>query len=213
VSLAIAAAFLPRHQIDDVVKVSLLLGIGGRVFAGEHAHEADIVRAVAQDLERLHQPSEPVALDAHLLFDLGGRLCRAGILGRRCHKRGALGRRPLGRRSLGRSGLLGRSSLGRSGGFGGRGLRLGRRSLRLGSHAARLDIRLGRGRFGARLDGRDGLGRRRNRSSAFGRRRRRFGRSWRGGVSRAVGATNDRRLAQDCAGELGDGLHGASISI
>jgi hypothetical protein len=165
VSLALAAAFLPRHQIDDVVKVSLPLGVGGRIFAGQDPHEANVVGAVAQDLERLHKTSEPVALDAHLLLDLGSSEGRARILDRRrlggrSFRRRRLGGRRFGRRTIGRRRLgLARNAFCR--GLGRSGLRLCRRSLRLGSPASRLDVRLSRGRLHARLDGRDGLGGRR----------------------------------------------------
>ena len=62
------------------MKLTLLLGVRGRILARQHAHEADVVGAVSDDLERLHEAREPIALDRHLLFDLGGGLRGAGIL-------------------------------------------------------------------------------------------------------------------------------------
>jgi hypothetical protein len=75
------AAFVSGREVDHVVEVALLLGVRGRILAGEHAHEADVVGAIAHDLERLHEAGEPVALDAHLLLDLGGGLRGAGVVG------------------------------------------------------------------------------------------------------------------------------------
>jgi hypothetical protein len=91
------------------VKLALLLGVRGRILAREHAHEPHVVRAIAQNLERLHETREPIARDAELRFDLCGRDSGAGIL----HGRG--------RRFGGRLGRLGRR-------FG----RLGRRLVRRG---------------------------------------------------------------------------------
>jgi hypothetical protein len=101
------------------VKVALLLRVGGRVLAGEHAHEADVVSPVADHLERFHEAREPIALDAHLFFDLGGGLRRARIFGGSCRLR---------RRCGGRVALDG---AGRA--LGGRGLAPGSRGLALGS--------------------------------------------------------------------------------
>ena len=199
------------------MKFALFLGVGGRILAREHAHETNVVGAIAQDLQRLHQASESIARDAHLLFDLGGGLRGPRILDRR----GRLG----GRRfvsgtfagGLHGSGLIPCCCVWR-GGFGRRldGL--------AGSFRRRLDEL--RSNFRRCLDGDNWLGRRSTfrlesgglrladlgcggrALDAFGRRC--LGRGWRR-TGRTVGATDNRRLAQDGAGELGDGLHGASI--
>ena len=71
---AIAIAVLglgARHQIDDVVEIALLLGAGGRILAAHHAHEADVVGAIANHLERLHQAGEAIPLDVELRLNLG----------------------------------------------------------------------------------------------------------------------------------------------
>jgi hypothetical protein len=76
------------------VKVALLLRVRRRILARQHAHEAHVVRAITQDLERLHETREPVARDSELRLDLGGRDGGARILrwrGRRFGRR--LGRR------------------------------------------------------------------------------------------------------------------------
>jgi hypothetical protein len=87
------------------VEISLLLGVGGRILTRQNAHEADVVGAIAQDLESLHEPREPVTLDAELLLDLGRRLGRAWIFdGRRRLDRRRFQRRcrvPLGRGLVG----------------------------------------------------------------------------------------------------------------
>jgi hypothetical protein len=186
------------HQVDDVVEIALLLGVGRRILTREDAHEAHVVGAVAHDLEGLHEPSEAIAFDAHLLLDLGGRLRGAWILGR-----GRLGGR-LGAGRLGRD--LGPFRLRRSG--------------RLGGHVS-LD---GGGRFdgalrrASRVDGRHGVRWRRDRLAL-----RRSGglrglglrsSSRRGrGAGGTMGTANHRRFAQDGAGELGDGLHWASDDL
>lgn len=213
------------------MEIALLLGVGRRIVTREDANQADVVRAIANDLEGLHEPGEPIALDAHLFLDLGGRLRGARILdrdGRLCGLRLGQGRRlasgrfGLGGRAFGRArfratlrdcrravgGGLGR---GRLRGLGGnrRGLSGGRRGLGGG----RRDLR--GGRRGLR-GGRRGLdGGRRGlclRCCALGRGLGGAARRCRGrGTRGTVGATNHRRLTQDGAGELGDGLHGASI--
>jgi hypothetical protein len=78
-----AARFGPWEQIDDVEEIALLLRVRRRILAAQHAHQAHVVRAVAHDLERLHQTGEPIAGDRQLLFDLGGGLHGAVIDRRR----------------------------------------------------------------------------------------------------------------------------------
>lgn len=202
-AIAIAATvtrppLVAGHEVDDVVEVALLLGVRGRIFAREDAHETNVVGAITHDVEGLHEAGEAIALDAHLLLDLGCSLRRARVLGRR-RGSAALGGRGLGARRFGdRFAALRLSSrLGRNVTLDGGG-RLGRR---LG-----LSARLG-GRRRVRR-GRDRLGLRRSRGLAglLG-----LGRRFRGrGAGGTMSAANDRRFAQNDAGELGDGLHGAS---
>jgi len=74
IATTVAAALLrPRQEIDDIEELTLLLGVRRRILTGQHAHEPHVVGAPAHHLERLHQPGEPIALDAELLFDLGRR--------------------------------------------------------------------------------------------------------------------------------------------
>jgi hypothetical protein len=223
----------PRHEIDDIEEVALLLGVRRRILAGQNAHEPDIVGAPAHHFQRLHQPREPIALDAHLLFDFGG-CTRGAVIDGRCSAR--LGARTLraglffgrGRRRLtGRFVSLARRRFGRRlarrrrflrcrfvpGGFARRLARVAR------GNFARRFARLARGGFGRFARSRLGrrLARRRFLRSRVGRwlgsltrggllgGHRRGGRRWRGRWT--MGLPNLRRLAQDDAGELGDGLH------
>jgi hypothetical protein len=232
---AIAIAVLglgAGHQIDDVVEVALFLGAGGRILAAHHAHEAHVVGAIANHLERLHQPGEAVPLDVELDLDLGrrfgGRASRSVVDRRRFGARGRFtlgfgtfdGRRfaTFGGRRL-RRGLLG-SAFSFTFGGGGRGGSSGGLLLSLHDRSG-LASRLGGGLGGrlarvSRFPGRDRcrfrrvyrgglLGRR------FGRgrlavRSRRLGRRGRAGGT--VGAANRRRFTQQDAGELSDCLHG-----
>jgi hypothetical protein len=106
-STAVARPGLPaRLEVDDIVKVALLLGVRRRVLAAQHAHQPHVVGVVAHDIERLHQPGQPIALDAERLLDLRPRRrgallfdgLRLGLGGRRRRFRGRLA--GLGRRSL-----------------------------------------------------------------------------------------------------------------
>ena len=232
------ASLGPRLQINDVEEVALLLCAGRRVFTRHHAHESDVVGAIAYDLQRLHQALQAIAFDRELLLDLGrgtraAFVRRRGRLGRRFAFSGgrccfAVGRRFFGRRSRFRFRGSNRFRLGRRSRF-----RFGRRFRRRRRFGVRRRSRFRFGRsfaFGRRSRFRFG------RSFAFGGRSR-FGRSFAfGGRSRfrfafgrrgyrglfglrlrarldgrlhgTVGATDDRRLAQEGAGELSDGFHG-----
>jgi hypothetical protein len=234
------ATLVARHEVDHVVKIALLLGVRGRILSREDAHQPHVVGAVAHDLEGLHEPREAIALDGHLLFDLGRRQRGSRILRRRRVGGSRFGALTFGgalvdgagagtfigavfrdRRGLafGRCRLRRRlrGALGGSGRFldGGRsvgGHRLGVLSLgALGNRdlsgfaAKRFGAkRFGAKRFGAKRFGAKRLGLRR----LFGRC---LGGGRRSGASRTMGTANERRLAQDGAGELGDGLHWASI--
>jgi hypothetical protein len=150
------------------VKVPLLLRVRRGILARKHADQPNVVGPIAQDLESLHEPGQALALDAHLLLDLGRGLRRPRIFGWYFgwYLRRRLGRRGLGDRTLGRRRLSGHSRLGRHLTFGRGGLSgdaFGRSSFgRLsalgldGRWSSRLGARLRR-RFGARLDRRAGL--------------------------------------------------------
>jgi hypothetical protein len=133
-------------QVDDVVEVTLFLGAGWRILAAHHAHEPHVVGAPAHHLQRLHQPGETIALDAHLFFDLGRRAHRALVDGGRparvrC-RAFALGRRRL----HGRTFAFGRRRLrGRAFAFG--RYRLRGRAVTAGRFACRFARRFAR-RFG-----------------------------------------------------------------
>ena len=193
------------------MKVALLLRVRRRILARQDADETNVVGAIADDLERLHEPGETIALDAHLLLDLGGGHRGAGILGR---GRRLGGSDPFGGRSrLGLGGAFG-CTLGLSAGFdrtlGGARVRrrLGLGRLGDGRGVGRLD------RGGFRRSGGRSLGLRRGCLACFDLGSGGLGSGRLGGgrgLRRTMGAANDCRLAQDGAGELGNGLHGASI--
>jgi hypothetical protein len=88
VAVTAAARLRPRKQVHQVIEVALLLRARRRILAGQHAHEAHVVGAPTHHLQRLHQPGETVALDAHLLFDLRRRARRALVGGRRRRRLG-----------------------------------------------------------------------------------------------------------------------------
>jgi hypothetical protein len=132
-----------RHEVDEVVEVALLLRAGRRIFAAHHADQPNVVGAVADHLERLHQTRQAILFDPELLLDLGGRergariRCslrgRARLRIRRLRARFAVARFTLrgGGRLLCRCARLDSRLLGRSARLGGRLLRgyagLGRR--------------------------------------------------------------------------------------
>jgi hypothetical protein len=176
-TIATSARLGPRQEVHQIVEVALLLGARRRILAGHDAHQADVVGAAAHHLQRFHQPREPIALDAHLLFDLGGGLDRALVDRRR--------RGLLDWRGFGGVGRFARHRCRRCRRF----RRFGRfRRRRFGSRFRRGSLRgrLGRfacgrfrrcfgggfrrGRFGARL-GRLARGRFRGSFGCFGRRR------------------------------------------
>jgi hypothetical protein len=117
-----------RQKIHQIVEVALLLGAGRRILAAQHADKAHVVGAIADHVERLHQPRQAIALDVELLFQLGRRRngalidcdidhrrvglrhLRLWLLGRRLLGCGSVGRRTFGRWSFGR-GHVGASSL------------------------------------------------------------------------------------------------------
>jgi hypothetical protein len=150
------------------VEVALLLGVGGRVLAGEDTHEPDVVRTIAQNLESFHEPGEPVALDAHFFLDLRGGLRGAGIIDGRRLARGGFRRRGFRRRAFRRRVFrrngFGRGFLGRGGlawcayrwcAFCGRRLGSALRGALVGRTRFRADHRLsGRRSLDARLSGR-----------------------------------------------------------
>jgi hypothetical protein len=92
-------ALRPGRQIDRVVVLAALLRTLRRGLALEHAHQANVSRATASDVERFHQARQAVALHLHRLahrlclgasaqvdrhWGLGGwRLGRAAFLRRR----------------------------------------------------------------------------------------------------------------------------------
>jgi hypothetical protein len=117
----------PGHQIDQVIEIALFLGARRRVFTRQHAHEPHVVGAPTHHLERLHQARQAIALDAHLLFDLGCRACGALV-----DRRGLAGS-PLA--------LRGGSRLGGSCPFGGRFTVRDGRFARLGRRARRRVLR------------------------------------------------------------------------
>ena len=78
----VAPGLTARHEVDEVVEVALLLRAGRRIFAAHHAHQPNVVGAVADHLERLHQTRQAIFFDPELLLDLGGRERGAWIRGR-----------------------------------------------------------------------------------------------------------------------------------
>jgi len=93
----VAPGLCARHEVDEVIEVALLLRAGRRIFAAHHAHEPNIVSAVADHLERLHQARQAIFFDPELLLDLGGRQRRSWIRGRvRRRARLRVGRLPDG---------------------------------------------------------------------------------------------------------------------
>jgi hypothetical protein len=61
-----SARFRPGHQVDDVVKIALLLGVaGGSVLAGQHAHQAHISSPFAHYRQGLHETRQAVAGNIH----------------------------------------------------------------------------------------------------------------------------------------------------
>jgi hypothetical protein len=209
-AIAVSAARLgPRLQIDDVIEVALLLRVGWRILAAHHANQAYVVGAPAHHLERLHQAREPIAIDAHLFFDLGRRAHRALVDGwwRARFRRRALGRRGLSGRL--RGGLSGRLRGGLSGRLRGLSGRL-RRGFALGGRSLRFDSGFGRG-FGGRLRGLRG------RFSRLRRFRRRFDGSRFGGLlgraclRRVRRAGLRRRLAR--AGFVGRWFRGRAARL
>jgi hypothetical protein len=97
-SVAIARTTLvARREVDHVMKVALLFRVCRGILTGEDSDEANVVGPITQDLKSLHEPGEPVALDAHLFLDLGGSLRRTRLL----DGSGRLGGSDLGWRGLG----------------------------------------------------------------------------------------------------------------
>jgi hypothetical protein len=59
-------ALRARHQIDRVEKLAALLRSLGCIFALQHANQANLCHAFADDIQRLHQTGKPVALNLKL---------------------------------------------------------------------------------------------------------------------------------------------------
>jgi hypothetical protein len=208
--------FRARQKIDQIVEVALLLGAGRRILAAHHAHETHVVGAIADHVERLHQPRQAIAFDVELLFQLGrcgnGALIdidhrRSGFrhlrlwrLGRGLLGRGSVGRRALGRWSFGRRHVDASRPVARRRLDGGRVGMLGR--WRVGQLGRRRVGMLGRWRVGRRF-----AGERRARFGLGGDGSRR-GRDWR----RTMQAPNFRRLSKHNSWKLGDSFHRLSAA-
>jgi hypothetical protein len=166
----IAPRFGPRHQVQHVVEIALLLGVGRRLVARKDAHQSHPGCALARHCECLHETRQAITLNLHRCghslslgsgakvgrWRFGGRLGRgvAGRLatclrsGRRIirRRRGRFGRRH-GRGLRGRRGLRWLAS----------GRRLGRLFLGLGMRGTKGLLCLCRlsqenpGEFGDRL--------------------------------------------------------------
>jgi hypothetical protein len=143
------------NAIDHVVELAARNRAVRSLLALEHAHEADLIDAVADDVERFEQALGAIGLHTECGCDGVDRRIFCGGLRLGCFAAFTRGFRCSGL-AIGRSGLtFGRSGLT----FGRRGLTLGRRGLRacisgLGSRrvgkgdvarARRFDSRLGRG--------------------------------------------------------------------
>jgi hypothetical protein len=151
----IAPRFRPWHQVQHIVEVALLLGVGRRLVAGKDAHQAQPGRALASHRECLHETRQAIALNLHrrghsLGLGSGAKVGRwrfGGCLGRGVAGRLATGLRPSRCVIWRRSGLFG-LCLGRGLGRrlrGGRGLRwlASSRGLASGRRFGRLFLGLG----------------------------------------------------------------------
>jgi hypothetical protein len=72
-----SAAFAPGHEVDQVIEIALLFGVGGRIVAAENADQADVVGAIPDHVERLDQAREAIALDLQRLFERRQRRVRS----------------------------------------------------------------------------------------------------------------------------------------
>ena len=219
-----------RGHVRHVVVLADLAGVRGRIFTLHDPDEANVVDPVFHRVEGLEQAREPLLLDPHLLFDLGARsrisrhdgridlglrrrrgcgrlsiLCARAFCDARAFATRLLGaalRAARGFGALARLALRGRRDrriLGRR-----RRLIVGPRRLsdQLRRHARRLGSSRGVGSSALRhlaLAGRLGRIRRRRRRRSGLRARRNL---------REVSFANARGIAQQRAGELGEGLHG-----
>jgi hypothetical protein len=202
-----------RQVVHHVVKIALLLRLRRRIFAAQNAHQADVVGTVTQNVQRFQQARQPIALNVQLRFDRRARrigrrrLGRRGVGGRRSRRFVASGFAggglvgcwlAGGGRFVGvaaadfddgagrRTGFVWRRGIfGRRGGFG------RRRGFRVGGCLVRQFSRRVAARFGGRLS-RGGFRRFRGRLGCGGRSKR---------------APDLRRLSQDDARKLSDGLH------
>jgi hypothetical protein len=194
----------PRHHVDGVIEVTALLDALDGLFAGEHAHEADALCALAGNGQRLHEARQPIAGDVERGADrVGHGTGSRGGLGRRLGG-GSLG---AGRLTIASSGIVSR---GRESLVAIRCARFGRRSAfgggcitDVGSALGDL-CRFGGSRvFGRRARGR-GIG-----TACFGRGG--SGRFGDGGFvplhGRAHAALDVGGLTEQSSSEFGDGLH------
>ena len=179
----IAAGLRLGEVVDEEIEFALLLGAHRcGVFAREHAHAKHRFEARAHHLERLEQAGESVSADVDAGGDGVGPRRRSGGCGR-------LGRGVAGPGLRCRLGaVIAGGALVRGAGFFWGGLRLDGRGLRLderGLPLGRSGLRVARfGRCSAGLLRRCGLA-----------------------CGRTVFLADARRLANDAAGKLGDGLH------
>jgi len=182
-------ALRPRGQIDQVEELAALLRAGRCSFGLDHAHQANLVRTPANDIQCFHESAKPVALE----LESGSHGFRLGTT----TQVDRLGRR-------GRSVAFSRACI-RGFGFDGRGFNLFDGLVRtfLRCHS------LGRWRVGTR---RLGTGTRFLLHGGCGHRFR-----WRGlgnwRVFCPIGALGLGRPLQQNSGKLGDGLHGVRPSL
>jgi len=93
--IRIAPRFGPRHHVQYVVKIALLLGVGRRLVARKDAYQAHPGGALAGHRECLHQTRQAIALDVHRRGH--GLSLGACAKVRRCGFDGRLGRGIIGR--------------------------------------------------------------------------------------------------------------------
>jgi len=61
----ITPGFRPRHHVEHVVEIALLLGVGRRVLTRQHAHQAHPSGALARHRECFHQARQAITLNLH----------------------------------------------------------------------------------------------------------------------------------------------------
>jgi hypothetical protein len=72
-----------NQVVDHVVKIALLLRLRRRIFTAQNPHQADVVGTVAQNVQRFQQARQPIALNVQLRFDRRARRIGQSRLGRR----------------------------------------------------------------------------------------------------------------------------------